>query len=86
MGGIWQEERIHKKVIDSQTPKEDNHFMAENTPKTMTLRPTEQTYKDVRLVCGRLCITIDEFLRRAVARELAYNETALASTRKKVAR
>lgn len=52
----------------------------------ITHKANVDVYKDVRRICGNLCISVNEFMRRAVAREIAYNETALASTRKKVSR
>ncbi len=39
----------------------------------MSIRAEAEMYRDVRRVCGNLCISVQEFLRRAVQRELAYN-------------
>ncbi len=39
----------------------------------MTLKADPEVYADARRLCGQLCISIQEFLRRAVSRELAYN-------------
>jgi hypothetical protein len=39
----------------------------------MTFRPTPEIYRAIRKVCGDLCINGQEFLRRAVVRELLYN-------------
>ena len=44
---------------------------AKFTPATVRLDPA--THRAMRFVCADLDIAIQEFLRRAVARELAYN-------------
>ena len=41
--------------------------------KTMTLKAKPDIYGAVRLVCGKLQISVQEFLRRAVVRVLLYN-------------
>ena len=41
----------------------------------LTVRVDEDAYRDMRLLCGKLCIPVQEFLRRAVARELAYSDS-----------
>ena len=46
---------------------------AAKTAETMTFRPTPEIYRAIRKVCGDLCINGQEFLRRAVVRELLYN-------------
>jgi hypothetical protein len=52
----------------------DNKFVAAaKTAETMTFRPTPEIYRAIRKVCGDLCINGQEFLRRAVVRELLYN-------------
>ena len=42
-------------------------------PEAMTFRVDPETYRAIRKVCGDLCINGQEFLRRAVVRELLYN-------------
>ncbi len=52
--------------------KRNNSHVSNKT--TMSIRADEPTYRAVRAACGNLCISVQEFLRRAVSRELAYNE------------
>lgn len=40
----------------------------------MTFRPQPDTYRTIRRICGDLCISGQEFLKRAVDREIDYNE------------
>lgn len=41
---------------------------------TMTLKADPEVYRRARRICGELCISVQELLRRALAREIAYND------------
>lgn len=57
----------------------DSSVATIKTAETMTFRPEPDTYRAVRRICGDLCISGQEFLRRAVEREIDYNERRIRS-------